>query len=79
MVKTTGGTTGDPFRFEYTMESYARRTAVMWRGYEWAGAGLGERTASLWGNSVAQRLRKRLKDNAYHWAFNRESSTPMAC
>ena len=41
LVKTTGGTTGDPFRFEYTMESYARRTAVMWRGYEWAGAGLG--------------------------------------
>jgi phenylacetate-CoA ligase len=69
--KTTGGTTGDPFRFEYTMESYARRTAVMWRGYEWAGAGLGERTAYLWGSPTPNRLRDRLKDNAYHWAFNR--------
>lgn len=71
LLKTTGGTTGDPFRFEYTMESYARRTAVMWRGYEWAGAGLGERTAYLWGSPSPNRLRDRLKDNAYHWAFNR--------
>lgn len=71
LVKTTGGTTGDPFRFEYTMESYARRTAVMWRGYEWAGAGLGERTAYLWGSPTPTRLRDRLKDSAYHWAFNR--------
>ena len=29
LVKTTGGSTGDPFRFEYTMDSYARRTAVI--------------------------------------------------
>ncbi len=71
LVKTTGGTTGDPFRFEYTMESYARRTAIMWRGYEWAGAGLGERTAYLWGSPTPGRLGHRLKDDAYHWAFNR--------
>ena len=71
MAKTTGGTTGDPFRFEYTMESYARRTAAMWRSYEWAGAGPGERTAYLWGVPTPKRLRNRLKDNAYHWAFNR--------
>jgi len=71
LVKTTGGTTGDPFRFEYTMESYARRTAAMWRGYEWAGAGLGVRTAYLWGSPTPNDLRKRLKYNAYHWAFNR--------
>ena len=29
MSKVTGGSTGDPFRFEYTMDVYARRTAVM--------------------------------------------------
>lgn len=72
MSKTTGGTTGDPFRYEYTMESYARRTAVMWRGYEWAGAGLGVRTAYLWGTPSAQDLRQRFKDRAYHAAFNRK-------
>jgi phenylacetate-CoA ligase len=71
LVKTTGGTTGDPFRFEYTMESYARRTASMWRGYEWAGAGLGARTAYLWGSPTPKEFRKRVKEGAYHWAFNR--------
>lgn len=71
MAKTTGGTTGDPFRFEYTMESYARRTAVMWRGYEWAGAGLGVRTAYLWGTPPPNGRRQQWKERAYHAAFNR--------
>jgi phenylacetate-CoA ligase len=71
MSKTTGGSSGDPFRFEYTMESYARRTAVMWRGYEWAGAGLGTRTAYLWGGAPSSRGLRGFKDRAYHRAFNR--------
>ena len=32
LSKTTGGSTGDPFRFEYTGESYERRAAIAWRG-----------------------------------------------
>lgn len=71
MSKATGGTTGDPFRYEYSMESYARRTAVMWRGYGWAGAGLGVRTAYLWGTPPSRDFRQRWKDRAYHSAFNR--------
>ena len=70
LTKTTGGTTGDPFRLEYTEESYARRTAVMWRSYRWAGADLGRRTAYLWapgrpegGTAPKERL--------YHRLFNR--------
>lgn len=65
--KTTGGSTGDPFRFEYTMEVYARRTAVMWRGYGWGGAGLGVRAAYLWAIGAKPSLKERL----YHRAFNR--------
>ena len=71
LTKTTGGSTGDPFRFEYTMDVYARRTAVMWRGYGWAGARLGTRTAYLWGTGQRKEGWGAVKDRAYHWAFNR--------
>lgn len=71
LSKTTGGSTGDPFRFEYTMEAYARRTAIMWRGYGWAGAGLGTRTAYLWGTGMRKGGWGAFKDRLYHGAFNR--------
>jgi len=71
LSKVTGGSTGDPFRFEYTMDVYARRTAVMWRGYGWGGAGLGTRTAYLWGTGLRTSGMGRLKDQLYHAAFNR--------
>ncbi|MEP7311042.1 MAG: phenylacetate--CoA ligase family protein [Pseudomonadota bacterium] len=69
--KTTGGSTGDPFRFEYSQESYARRTAVMWRGYRWCGTDLGRRTAYVWGASMPAPGLRGLKDRLYHSAFNR--------
>jgi phenylacetate-CoA ligase len=71
LTKTTGGSTGDPFRFEYTMDVYARRTAVMWRGYGWAGARLGTRTAYLWGTGLRKGGWGGIKDRLYHKAFNR--------
>lgn len=71
LTKTTGGSTGEPFRFEYTMDVYARRTAVMWRGYGWAGASLGTRTAYLWGTGMRKGGWGGLKDRLYHGAFNR--------
>ena len=72
MGKATGGSTsGEPFRFEYTMESYARRTAVMWRGYAWAGAPLGRRSVYVWGAGPPAGRWRTLKDRLYHAAFNR--------
>lgn len=71
LAKTTGGSTGDPLKFEYTEESYARRTAVMWRGYRWANADLGRRTAYLWGVGAPGPGLQGLKDRFYHLAFNR--------
>jgi phenylacetate-CoA ligase len=71
LSKVTGGSTGDPFRFEYTMDSYARRTTAMWRGYGWAGAGLGTRTAYLWGTGMRADGWGRIKDRLYHGMFNR--------
>jgi phenylacetate-CoA ligase len=71
LSKVTGGSTGDPFRLEYTMDSYARRIAVMWRGYSWGRADLGARTAYLWGTGLRQGGWGGVKDRLYHSAFNR--------
>src|SRR5262249_52080167 len=46
--KATGGSTGDPFQFEYNLDSEYRRLAVMWRGYRWGGADFGSRSAYIW-------------------------------
>ena len=68
LYKTTGGSTGEPLRFGYTRESYERRLSIMWRGYSWAGARLGQRTLYLWGTPLGAQKRK---DRMYHAAFNR--------
>ncbi len=52
MRKTTGGSTGQPFSFEYTRESYERRMAVMLRGYGWAGADFGVKRLDVWGTDL---------------------------
>ena len=71
-AKATGGSTGEPMRFQYTRESYERRVAVMHRGYGWSGAQPGQRTAYLWGAPVAAPAGFALaKDRLYHAAFNR--------
>lgn len=77
--KKTGGSTGEPFRFEITHEDYQRRMAVMWRGYSRAGARMGRRTLYLWGadilpgNSVAA-----LKNRLYHHFFQRRMLNSFA-
>jgi phenylacetate-CoA ligase len=68
LYKTTGGSTGEPLKFAYTRESYERRVAIMWRGYGWSGARLGQRTVYLWGTPLGG---QKLKERAYHAAFNR--------
>lgn len=67
MRKSTGGSTGQPFSFEYTRESYERRMAVMMRCYAWAGWRQGERRLDVWGTELApasawRRLKTRLHD-----------------
>jgi phenylacetate-CoA ligase len=70
LTKATGGSTGEPFCFEYSEQSYARRTAVMWRGYRWAGADVGRRTAYVWGSGRADGTTS-VKERFYHRLFNR--------
>ena len=65
MRKSTGGSTGQPFSFEYTRESYERRMAVMMRGYAWAGWRQGERRLDVWGTEIAPTSAvRRLEDAA---------------
>lgn len=81
LIKATGGSTGEPLRFGYTRESYERRSAIMWRGYDWAGARMGRRTLYLWGGAVGEPTRmQRLKDGLFHAAFARRviDSFPMS-
>ncbi|HUH30751.1 MAG TPA: phenylacetate--CoA ligase family protein [Rhodanobacter sp.] len=81
LTKATGGSTGEPLRFGYTRESNDRRTAVMWRGYDWAGSRMGRRTLFLWGGAVGEPTRAhQLKDRLYNVAFARRvlNSFPMS-
>ncbi len=73
LFKATGGSTGEPLRFGYTRESNDRRTAVMWRGYGWAGSRMGRRTLHLWGGGVGHPSRAhQWKDHLYNAAFARQ-------
>lgn len=71
-AKVTGGSTGEPFRFEITREDYERRMAVMWRGYARAGARMGRRTLYLWGADILPgKSLPALKNHLYHAFFQR--------
>lgn len=48
-TKATSGSTGEPFQFDYTPDSYDWRVAVSRRGYGWAGYEEGMRQVSVWG------------------------------
>jgi phenylacetate-CoA ligase len=70
--KATGGSTGDPFQFEYNLDSEYRRLAVMWRGYRWGGADFGCRSAYIWSWPYAGKRGWQLtKEIAYQRAFGR--------
>ena len=71
LEKTTGGSTGEPFRLRYSVASYAARNAAMWRGYRWAGTDLGRRTLYLWGVAPNMSAKARLREWLFHTAYNR--------
>ena len=77
--KATGGSTGQPFRFELNTESNTRREAIMWRGYGWLGAGLGQKTLYLWGADIGQPSKlKAIKTNLYHAFYHRKMLNSFA-
>ena len=60
MSKATGGSSGEPLRFDLDAGSHDRRTALMHRGYGWAGGAPGTRQLFIWGGplSTLPRLRR---------------------
>jgi len=70
--KSTGGSTGDPFQFQYDRDSEYRRLAAMWRGYRWGGADIGCRSAFIWSWPFAGKTGWRLlREQAYHTVLGR--------
>lgn len=62
IIKSTSGTTGNPFRFRYNRDSEVWRQAVKLRGYRWAGWEPGVMTVHYWGPpAVAPRGQQALK------------------
>jgi phenylacetate-CoA ligase len=55
--KTTGGSTGQPVTVWKTREARASELAAMWRGYSWAGIGIGDKQARFWGVPFTRRGR----------------------
>ena len=74
LVKSTGGSTGTPTKIELNPDSEFTRTAIMYRGYNWMGAGVGEKTLYLWGANLGHdTLLKKLKAQAHEWVLNRKT------
>jgi len=72
-TKATGGSTGQPFSYEYTYESHKRREAIAMRGYGLAGAELGVKTWQLWGQDLVHPgWYKSLKNRMFHRFYNRK-------
>jgi len=62
--KTSGGSTGQPVTVAKTRDAMARELAATWRGYSWAGIGMGDSQARFWGVPMDQgaRLKAGLTD-----------------
>lgn len=52
MTKSTGGSSGEPLQFDLDNGSLDRRTAMMYRGYGWAGGAPGTKQLFIWGTPV---------------------------
>ena len=69
--KATGGSSGEPLAFDLDSGSNDRRTAMMYRGYGWAGGAPGTKQLHIWGTAVGNIPQwKRFKMNL-HRAFDR--------
>ncbi|HUQ71296.1 MAG TPA: phenylacetate--CoA ligase family protein, partial [Planctomycetaceae bacterium] len=67
MSKATGGSSGEPLHFDLDSGSNDRRTAMMFRGYGWAGGAPGTKQLFVWGSHVGKvPAWKRWKAEVHH-------------
>ncbi|WP_303286390.1 phenylacetate--CoA ligase family protein [Marinobacter sp. SS8-8] len=66
--KTTGGSTGAPVTLRKDSVGMAHELAATWRGYHWAGIGIGDKQARFWGIPATKKdyCRARLIDYVAH-------------
>jgi phenylacetate-CoA ligase len=73
ILHSTGGSTGQPFKFNITRESYEWRTAVSDRGYSWAQAEEGQGSFYVWGTAIkSPTATQKLKADVHHRLQNRQ-------
>jgi phenylacetate-CoA ligase len=67
LTKATGGSSGEPLQFDLDHGSNDRRTAMMYRGYGWAGGAPGSKQLFVWGSHVGKvPAWKRWKTELHH-------------
>ncbi len=67
MSKATGGSSGEPLQFDLDAGSNDRRTAMMYRGYGWAGGAPGSKQLHVWGSHLGNvPMWKRWKSDLHH-------------
>ncbi|MBI1345267.1 phenylacetate--CoA ligase family protein [bacterium] len=67
LSKATGGSSGEPLQFDLDTGSNDRRTAMMYRGYGWAGGAPGTKQLYVWGSHVGNvPMWKRWKADLHH-------------
>jgi phenylacetate-CoA ligase len=71
LAKATGGSSGVPLQFDVSHDSHERRTAMMFRGYEWAGGPPGTKQLFVWGGALATVSPIKRWKMAFHAAFER--------
>jgi phenylacetate-CoA ligase len=72
ITKSTGGSTGQPLVFDLDHESNERRTAIMYRGYNWAGSGPGTRRLLIWGADLKRSSFWKSVKVALHHCFEQQ-------
>lgn len=72
IAKSTGGSSGQPLHFDLNTDSNDRRTALMYRGYNWAHAAPGTKQLYIWGGALSGTPLWKQWKLAAHAAFERK-------
>jgi phenylacetate-CoA ligase len=67
MASSTSGSTGESTYFKVDERSFSARRAAELRSNEWTGWRLGERSATLWGAPMDQKLAQSMRGRVHSW------------
>ncbi|VAX36130.1 Coenzyme F390 synthetase [hydrothermal vent metagenome] len=70
-TKSTGGSSGEPLHFSLDKESNERRTAMMFRGYNWGGGAPGTKQLFIWGSHFSTAKQSTRLKHSLHALYER--------